>query len=494
MSQDSRAIVLEGVLAGEKGQFDCPILLKVFGPAEPVARAECKSSLIFVTAGFAEYCRPLPTALILRILVEARLKADRMPLKPRSETAPKKPKESVAAPKRSQMGYQSSQGSSQSEPMSQPEPTIQNFVENSERFRPRDIEKLAQEWGAPEDMLSKMPKADQPESLQSTLLPYQRQGLKWMLEKENPILPDPNSDHVVQLWKRQKKGSNLFQNIATNYSQQSPVLAKGGILADDMGLGKTLQVISLILEGGPGTTLIVAPVSVMSNWAQQMERHIKKENALKVLTYHGSGRKAMTHREFGEYDVVITTYGTLTAELFTRGVKSPKKVPTKEGLFSTNWARIVLDEGHIIRNPATKAAIAATSILATARWVLTGTPIVNTIKDFYSMLKFLKITGGLEQLELFNAIFTRRLYVYFPSGDVVSMPSTSHIWNVSTNHVDRAIGDRDAEILLQTTMRTLCLRRKKDMKFVDLKLPELSEYVHRIQFRADEKEKYEALQ
>jgi SWI/SNF-related matrix-associated actin-dependent regulator of chromatin subfamily A3 len=43
-------------------------------------------------------------------------------------------------------------------------------------------------------------------------------------------------------------------------------------------------------------------------------------------------------------------------------------------------------------------------------------------------------------------------------------------------------------------MRTMCLRRKKEMKFVDLKLPELSEYVHRIQFRNDEQKKYKALQ
>jgi SWI/SNF-related matrix-associated actin-dependent regulator of chromatin subfamily A3 len=43
-------------------------------------------------------------------------------------------------------------------------------------------------------------------------------------------------------------------------------------------------------------------------------------------------------------------------------------------------------------------------------------------------------------------------------------------------------------------MRAMCLRRKKDMKFVDLKLPELSEYVHRIKFRNDEKEKYDALE
>ena len=82
------------------------------------------------------------------------------------------------------------------------------------------------------------------------------------------------------------------------------------------------------------------------------------------------------------------------------------------------------------------------------------------------MLKFLAITGGLERIELFNAVLTRPL----------------------------AQGDRNAELILQSIMRTMCLRRKKDMKFVDLKLPELSEYVHRIAFRNDEKAKYEALQ
>lgn len=57
----------------------------------------------------------------------------------------------------------------------------------------------------------------------------------------------------------------------------------------------------------------------------------------------------------------------------------------------------------------------------------------------------------------------------------------------------RALGSRDAELLLQTTMRAICLRRKKDMKFVDLKLPELSEFVHKVKFRDDELKIYEAL-
>jgi SWI/SNF-related matrix-associated actin-dependent regulator of chromatin subfamily A3 len=435
---DSKILVIEGLIAGEKGHFDCPILLKVFGPAEPVARAE----------------------------LEAKMKADRLPLKKRDHAAPKKPAKGVPPPKK-QMGFMSSQSGTSSSQPEIPELSIQDFVTSSERFRPRDVQEIVEQWGVGEVALSKMPMADQPERLASTLLPYQRQGLAWLLEKENPVLPAEGSKDIVQLWKRDSHRKTAFQNIATNFTTSTPPkLARGGILADDMGLGKTLQIISLILEGAPGSTLILAPVSVMSNWAQQIEKHVKKKTMLNVLTYYGSNRSKMGHNDFRNYDVVITTYGLLSEEYLPRGKKIPESIPRKSGLFSMNWTRVVLDEGHIIRNPATKAAVAATSLLAQNRWVLTGTPIINTIKDFYSMIKFLGITGGLERMELFNAIITRPL----------------------------AQGSQDAEVLLQSVMRTLCLRRKKDMKFVDLKLPELSEYVHRIQFRNDEREKYEALQ
>lgn len=228
--------MVEGLIAGEKGQFDCPVLLKVFGPGEPVARAQ----------------------------LEAKMKSDRLPLKRRDVAAPTQ----AVPPPRKPMGYQSSQSqpsSSQPEPI--PELSIQDFVASAERFRPRDIQEIVEQWGVGEDALSKMPMAEQPEGLVSILLPYQRQGLAWLLEKENPVLPPEGSKDVVQLWKRDPVRKNAFQNIATNYSSPTPPkLAKGGILADDMGLGKTLQVISLILEGSPGTTLILAPVTVMSNW------------------------------------------------------------------------------------------------------------------------------------------------------------------------------------------------------------------------------------
>lgn len=63
-------------------------------------------------------------------------------------------------------------------------------------------------------------------------------------------------------------------------------------------------------------TLIIAPVGVMSNWSGQIAHHIKAKYALRVLTYHGSGKKPMKAEDFAEYDVVITSYGTLATEYY----------------------------------------------------------------------------------------------------------------------------------------------------------------------------------
>lgn len=311
--------MVEGVLAGEKGLFDCPVRLRVFGPADPAAREALQKDM----------------------------KARRLPIQRVGAAAPRRPSAPITPSQRQELGFQSSQGSVQSEPV--PEVDISHFIESSERFKPRDVEKLVEAWGQGEAALEKMPMAEQPKDLVSVLLPYQRQGLAWMLEKENPVLPAPGSKDVVQLWKRHASRSNAFQNIATSFTtQEAPALARGGILADDMGLGKTLQVISVICEGGSGTTLIIAPVSVMSNWAQQIERHVKTERSMTVLTYHGSGRGLMTSKDFDQYDVVVSTYGTLSAEFYKNAQGSiPQKLPRQHGIFSMKWARIVLDEGHI---------------------------------------------------------------------------------------------------------------------------------------------------
>ena len=196
----------------------------------------------------------------------------------------------------------------------------------------------------------------------------------------------------------------------------------------------------------------------------QIKHHVKPECALRILTYHGNGKKLRDH--FKKYDVVVTTYGSLSSEYVPQGANNPLPKVTKEGLFSITWRRVILDEGHIIRNPNTKSSLAASGLRAESRWVLTGTPIINSLRDLFSMVRFLKFTGGLERLEIFNRVLIRPLNQ----------------------------GQEDANLLLQAIMSTTCLRRKKEMKFVDLRLPDISEYIHNIEFLPHEQEKYDALQ
>ena len=172
-------------------------------------------------------------------------------------------------------------------------------------------------------------------------------------------------------------------------------------------MGKTLEMIALMVSDKHKTdslksTLIVAPVGVMSNWKGQIAHHVNAKYALNVLLHHGASKKALKPADIAQYDVVITSYATLATDYFPRGGTNPPSVPRAQGLFSVNWRRVILDEGHTIRNPQTKAALAATNLLAQSRWVLTGTPIINNLKDLYSLVRFIGLTGGIERLDVFN--------------------------------------------------------------------------------------------
>lgn len=414
---DSGDLHVEGTITGEKGYFDCPIRLILYGAADFRSRK----------------------------LLELRLKTDKLLTATQlKQTRPKEPES-----QRKAMGLKSSQ--SRAGLPGEPEVSLEQLAQLSQAVQFRSGDDNLKTLAMGEDALSKLPLAPQPEALKCQLLPYQLQGLAWLQLKENPQFPSPGSDDMTQLWKRDARGR--YTNIASTFTTASaPALAKGGILADDMGLGKTLQMIGLILTS-PGTTLIVAPVSVMSNWEQQAHQHVHEEHAPKILIHHGV-RKATAARELMKYDIVITSYNTLSAD---HGSKGP--------LTSASWRRVILDEGHTIRNAKTKAALAACALKAESRWVLSGTPIVNNVKDLHSHVKFLRLTGGVEDWGVFNAVIARPL----------------------------GLGNSRAEMLLQSLMQDICLRRKKDMKFVDLRLPPKSEYVHRIAFTADEQKKYDAL-
>lgn len=114
--------------------------------------------------------------------------------------------------------------------------SLEDIMQESQRFNPREMGEVVEKYGAGEDVLSQMPMAGFPERLATKLLPYQCQALAWLLEKEKPQLPPLKSKEVVQLWKRSSLDPEVFTNIATNFSLkgQLPTLASGGILAASM--------------------------------------------------------------------------------------------------------------------------------------------------------------------------------------------------------------------------------------------------------------------
>lgn len=441
--QDSKALVVEGILTGIIGTFDCPINLQLLGPSDPVRRREVRTQLIVDMFSL----QPLK-------------RYEREEIKRQKELEKARKQAEKDARKNGDLNFASIQT-----PGGEIVPeSFENLVGQSNTFNPRDAGQVAETFGVSEEDLANMPMADTPSNLVTELLPFQRQGLAWMMDKESPSLPAPGSDDMVQLWKR--KGS-MFTNIATNFSTpQPPPLASGGILADDMGLGKTIQVISLIAANSKpktaessSTTLIISPVGVMSNWKNQVKDHTKEECTPRVLIYHGPGKKEAG--KLAEYDVVVTSYGALASEFNPNATKPPAR-----GLFSMHWRRVVLDEGHTIRNPRSKGALAAYNLRADSRWTLTGTPIINSLKDFYSQIRFLKLTGGLEDMAVFNSVLTRPL----------------------------SYEDPNARALLQALMGAVSLRRRKDMDFINLRLPPLTSRVLRVKFHPHEQEKYNMFQ
>ncbi|KAF2759342.1 hypothetical protein EJ05DRAFT_451626 [Pseudovirgaria hyperparasitica] len=458
---DSNALRIEGGINGYIGQFDCPIKLKLYGSSDEVVKRDLVNQM---------RAEKLPLDGIREAEAEtrrnAKLEAGRLKeLQKLQREAKKNGGAVVGGPQQYVGGGSVGIG---------PTPDLTDIINGSERFTSRSVGQMTEDYGKREADLETMPMAKQPEALSAELLPFQRQGLHWLLSKESPQVPAKGSNDICQLWKRSSRDPNIITNIATNFSLKgsSPAMASGGILADDMGLGKTVQIISLIVadrafrqQDGLDTsaTLIIAPLGVMSNWSSQIERHVKTKHRLRVMTYHGNRKLKLDASEIKNYDVVITTYGTVATEYWS--TKQPQ-VPMKQGLFSVEWRRVVVDEGHGLRNPTAKKTVAAMNLMAQSRWILTGTPIINTLKDFYSLTKFIRLSGGLDRFELFNAAIIRPVNAGDPLG----------------------IG------LLQTLMQDICLRRRKDMKFVDLKLPKLTEYVHKITLLEHEQQKYDALE
>lgn len=170
----------------------------------------------------------------------------------------------------------------------------------------------------------------------------------------------------------------------------------GAVLADDMGLGKTLQLLALLAvergrEEASGPTLVVAPTSVVGNWAREAARFTP---GLTVLVHHGPARARgyrLVHKARAAH-LVITSYGVVSRDVQT--------------LAAVAWDHVVLDEAQQIKNPSTRSAKAARALPARQRIALTGTPVENQLSEMRSILDFVN-PGVLGSAQFFRNHFAR---------------------------------------------------------------------------------------
>jgi non-specific serine/threonine protein kinase len=190
-----------------------------------------------------------------------------------------------------------------------------------------------------------------------------------------------------------------YQQVGVRWLYLLSQLGLGACLADDMGLGKTIQVLSLLLvlkreTTAPKPSLLVAPASLLANWASEIERFAP---GLRALIAHPSAMpaadlKALDAKRLRHTDLVITSYGSL--------LRLPQ-------LTEIPWRLAVLDEAQAIKNPDAKQTRAVKAVKASARLALTGTPVENRLGDLWSIFDF--VNPGLLGSAKEFAAFAKRL-------------------------------------------------------------------------------------
>jgi hypothetical protein len=209
----------------------------------------------------------------------------------------------------------------------------------------------------------------------------------------------------MELKEHQKVGLSWLQHLW----RLSPTYCRGGLLADDMGLGKTIQLLSFMahcLESDAGLEpiLVVAPVALLENWKEEIDKFFTAE-AMPILTLYGktlAEKRLPKHQLDGELvqqgitrllkrnwlgnaRVVLTTYETLRDLEFA--------------LAAQRWSIMICDEAQKIKNPNAMVTRAAKKQNVRFRIACTGTPVENTLTDLWCLFDFVQpgLLGSLSQ-------------------------------------------------------------------------------------------------
>jgi superfamily II DNA or RNA helicase len=182
------------------------------------------------------------------------------------------------------------------------------------------------------------------------------------LDRLTPVPLGPALDAALRDY--QKQGVYWLHFLAQN--------GFGGILADEMGLGKTLQALAFVRTlKGKGPSLVVCPSSLIFNWRAEAERWTPET---RMLVLDGPRRSDDFHK-IETSDLIITSYPLLRRDADAyNGVK---------------FAAVLLDEAQHIKNPDSQNAQASSLLSARHRFVLTGTPVENSVRDIWSLMHFL---------------------------------------------------------------------------------------------------------
>jgi superfamily II DNA or RNA helicase len=190
-----------------------------------------------------------------------------------------------------------------------------------------------------------------------------------------------------------------YQRLGTAWLWHLHRHSLGGILADEMGLGKTVQALALLSAVGgerpEAPSLVVCPASLVENWRRESVRFAPQ---LRVFVHHGAQRLA-TSDAAAAHSLVITSYGTLARD---------------RALFAEiGFTAVIADEAQHIKNRRSQNATALRALRAHSRFLLTGTPLENSLEDLRSLFEFLlpgylgRVPAGLRGDE--RAWFDQRL-------------------------------------------------------------------------------------
>ena len=158
------------------------------------------------------------------------------------------------------------------------------------------------------------------------------------------------------------------------------MLIRGGFQCDDMGLGKTIQMAGVMVNHAVKKTVLIAPLAMIDTWSAICMK-------IGMLVYEVNP-KTKTWTLQNPKCGIPPHFMKCRAEVY---ISNYEKLYHSPSLFQGAWDRIVLDEAHKIRNANGKVAVYARRVKAPLRWVITGTPLVNSLRDVVSLLAFLGV-------------------------------------------------------------------------------------------------------